>query len=54
MKKFEVTIQDKKNIKKMQRIVLILERLAGMLHEYKEIEITVSVAPKKKKWWRVW
>ena len=37
MKKFEVMINDTKSIRKMQRMVLILERMAGMLDEYKHI-----------------
>jgi len=50
MKTFDIEINDRRDIKKMQRIVLILTRLADMFEKYGEIEITVTANPKKKCW----
>ena len=54
MKKFEVMINDTKSIRKMQRMVLILERMAGMLDEYKHIQIEITVNQTKKRWYQIW
>ena len=54
MKKFEVTVNDTKSIRKMQRMVLILERMAGMLDEYKHIQIEITVNQTKKRWYQIW
>jgi len=51
---FDVKVNDRKAIRKMQRLVLILERLATMLDEYKHIQIEVSILPRKKRWWQLW
>jgi hypothetical protein len=51
---FDVKVNDRKAIRKMQRLVLILERLATMLDDYKHIQIEISVVPRKKKWWQLW
>ena len=51
MKKLSVEITDEKSIRKMQRLVLILERLSGAIEEYGDVEIILKVNPKKK-WWR--
>jgi hypothetical protein len=53
MKKFEIEIQDQRDIKKIQRVTLVLTRLADMFEKYGEIEITVIANPKKK-WWQFW
>lgn len=52
MKKLEVMVTDQSSIKKMQRLVLILERLAGAVEEYGDVEIIIKVPAKKK--FRLW
>ena len=54
MKKFEVMVNDTKSIQKMQRMILILERIAGMLNEYKHIQIEITVNQTKKRWYQIW
>jgi len=50
MKKLEVMIKDQASIKKMQRLVLILERLSGAIEEYGDVEIVVKVRKSKRRW----
>jgi hypothetical protein len=52
MKKFDIKISDARDIRKVQRMVLILSRMADMFEKYKEIEITVIATPNKK-WWKI-
>jgi len=54
MKKFEVMVNDTKSVRKMQRMILILERIAGMLDEYKHIQIEITLLPVKKRWFEIW
>jgi len=54
MKKFEVEIKDNNSAKKIQRMVLILEKMAVMLDEYKHIQIEITVLPIKKRWFEIW
>ena len=50
MKKLSVEITDEKSIRKMQRLVLILERLSGAIEEYGDVEIILKVGRKRKFW----
>jgi len=54
MKKFEVEIKDNNSAKKIQRMVLILEKMAVMLDEHKHIQIEITVLPIKKRWFEIW
>jgi hypothetical protein len=50
MKRLELTVTDRRDIKKLQRISIVLSRLMDMVDEYKDVEIIIKTQPKKG-WW---
>lgn len=50
MKRLELTVTDRRDIKKLQRISIILTRLMDIVDEYKDVEIIIKTKPKRG-WW---
>jgi len=52
--KYEIIVNDPKSVRKIQRVVIILDRIAGMLDKHKHIQIDITVIPIKKRWYYFW
>ncbi|MGI6337860.1 MAG: hypothetical protein ACOXZV_00590 [Bacteroidales bacterium] len=50
----KVELKDPASIRKMQRMILVMERVAQLIEKHGNLEISIKIGCQQKPWWLRW